>query len=140
MSFLVYQVTLASPSRVLRRQQVDAYIKAETKYNLTPVFSDAEVERMSTSRLTMRLDAFLAQLANDKKRCAVLRDTIERYQFGMGFSLSISKYTSTVDATIGAAGTATNVSFLRRVLLDAWGKIKSEKLTLREEAIAIRVH
>ena len=114
--------------------QVDAYIKAEKKYALTPVFPDADVERTSVARLTSRLDAYLARLDTDKTRCARLRDTIERYQFGMGLSVGASKFTSKVDETIGEAGSEANLLFLRTVLLECWRKIKSEKLTLREEA------
>ena len=49
-------------------------------------------------------------------------------------------YASEVDATIGKAGTNANMLFLRTVLLECWGKIKSEKLTLREEAYVPALH
>ena len=115
--------------------QEDAYIKAEKKFAQNPVIPDADVERTSVPRLTSRLDAYLARLDTDKKRCSRLRETIERYQFGMGLPVGPPKsYASEVDATIGKAGTNANMLFLRTVLLECWGKIKSEKLTLREEA------
>ena len=115
--------------------QVDAYVKAEKKFALAPIFPDAEVERTSVLRLTSRLDAYLARLDGDKPRCARLRATLERYQFGMGLPVGPPKsYASGVDEAIGAAGTATNVAYLRTALVGSWRKIKSEKLALREEA------
>ena len=66
------------PSRARLRQQEDEYVKAEKKFNVTPVFTDAEVERTSVVRLTTRLDGYLATLQDDTKRSARLRDTRER--------------------------------------------------------------
>ena len=121
------------------KRLVDEYVKAGKKFNFSPVIEDAEVSRMSVPRLTSRLDAYLARI-NSAQATRVLRGTIERYQFGMGLPVGPTKYTSGVDATIGAAGSDANVQFLRATLIECWREIKDKKLTLREEAYVPAMH
>ena len=122
------------------QNQVKAYVRAHDKIAFTPIIADAVIMRSSLPTLTRQLDAFLAG-KTIAAQTRSLTGTIQRYVDGMGYShLAPKSYSSTVVASIGAAGTTENVAFLRGTLLSALSSIKTSKLTLTTEPVVPALH
>ena len=118
------------------------YVKAEDAFAAVPIVDNKALGgRSSLATLTKRADAALEREPTPAAQFALLKTELQRLTLGMGFKeLAPKFYTSGVDATIGEAGTAVNIAFLRNTLIEAYRHIKEEKCELPEEAVVPEMH
>ena len=115
-----------------KEKQIKLYLLYQKCLEPSPVVSDADVMRLGNDALTMMLDKRVEEISSDSARSKTLSELLKRYVAQGHGKLRPKAYTS-IDPSIGAAGTPVNVSFLRNAVVEAWATIKKEKLHLDGE-------
>ena len=120
------------------RKLVKAYLKAKNSFASAPIVSDSElVGRMTVKTLEKRVVGNLQQQHSGNVRSRVLKENIERYVFGMGFSQFDPGHFTSSDpqSEKGQAGSEKNVTFLTAALIDIYDVVKKEKISLPANAV-----
>ena len=121
--------------------QIKRYVKAQDAMAVAPLVDNATLVRTSLSSIAAQVNTVLARATTPAARFRLLKTNVERYTNGMGLAdLAPKSFTSSVDATIGEAGSVENITFLRGALLEAYKRIKEEKLALTDEAAVPETH